>query len=45
MITVCSDLHLSLNNRIEDFKSVLMNQILEEANKSELFIILGDILR
>jgi DNA repair exonuclease SbcCD nuclease subunit len=43
MLTFIADLHLSLNNRIWDFKKVLMEQILPEANKSTKFYILGDI--
>jgi DNA repair exonuclease SbcCD nuclease subunit len=43
MLTFVADLHLSLNNRIDDFKKVLMEQILPEANKSTKFYILGDI--
>jgi len=43
MITCISDLHLSIHNRIDDFKRVLMEQVLPEANKSTKFYILGDI--
>ncbi len=43
MLTFIADLHLSLNNRLNDFKKVLMEQVLPEANRSSKFYILGDI--
>lgn len=43
MLTFIADLHLSLNNRINDFKKVLMEQVLPEANNSSKFYILGDV--
>jgi len=43
VITFIADLHLSINNRLDDFKKVLIEQIVPEANKSKKFYILGDI--
>jgi len=41
-IVVTADLHLNLNNRIEDYKKSLQ-QISEIANQNELLLILGDV--
>lgn len=43
MITFVADLHLSLNNRINDFEKVLIEQVLPTANQSIKFYIVGDI--
>jgi DNA repair exonuclease SbcCD nuclease subunit len=42
MITIASDIHLYLQNRIDDFKSAL-DEVAEIANTTKLLILLGDV--